>query len=159
MAAIAVAACKKSGPSGSTSTGGGGEGGVGGACPTGPQALFDITIKAAEGPVPPSTSVDVSWSAGNEPTFKLDDPSTWKTIEETNLICDVDPSKPPPSDMPALVCHMWTTSPIDLVVKAQGYTRFEKTYVPTHSDHCNALVPSAISVEITPMPEGTGGSN
>ncbi len=157
LAAIAIAACKKSDPSGGTSSGSGGDGGAGGACPTGPQAMFEITIKAEDGPVPPSTTVDVSWSAGDEPTFALDEPSTWKTIEQANLVCDVDPSKPPPSDLAALVCHMWTTSPINLVVKAKGYTLFEKTYVPTHSDHCNALVPSAISVEITPTPQGAGG--
>ncbi len=99
---------------------------MGGTCPTGPQAMFEITIKAEDGPVPPSTTVDVSWSAGDEPTFALDDPSTWKTIEQANLVCDVDPAKPPPSDLAALVCHMWTTSPINLVVKAQGYTLFRK---------------------------------
>jgi hypothetical protein len=159
LAAITIAACKKSGPSGGTSSGGGGEGGAGGACPTAPQAMFELTIKAEDGPLPSSTSVDVSWSAGDEPTFELDQPSTWKTIEQANLVCDVDAAKPPPTDLAALVCHLWTAGPINLVVKAKGYTTFEKTYVPVHSDHCDALVPSAISVEIAPAPQGAGGGN
>jgi hypothetical protein len=92
--------CTESGPSGSTSTG---------TCPMGPQAMFELTITARGGPVPLSTKVDVSWSAGDEPSFILDEPSTWKTIEQANLICDVDPTQPPPHDLDALVCHLWTT--------------------------------------------------
>ena len=125
----------------------------------GPQAMFELTITASDGPVPPSTRVDVSWSAGQEPTFILDDPWTWKTIEQANLICDVDPSKPPPHDLKALMCHLWTTGATNLIVKAKGYTRFEKTYVSTYSEHCESLVPSAISVEISPEPKETSGSN
>lgn len=125
----------------------------------GPQAMFELTLKADEGPLPPSTKIDVSWSAGQEPTFALDDPSTWKTIEQANLVCDIDPSKPPPQDLAALVCHLWTTGATNLIVKAKGYTRFEKTYVSAYSDHCMSLVPTAVSVEISPEPQGMGGSN
>ena len=125
----------------------------------GPQAMFELTLKAANGPVPPSTTLDVSWSAGPEPTFALDDPSTWKTIEEANVVCDVDPTQPPPHDLAALVCHLWTGGATKVVVNAKGYTRFEKTYVPTQSEHCNSRVPTAVSVEISPEPQGAGGSN
>ena len=121
--------------------------------------MFELTLTAADGPIPPSTTIEVSWSAGQEPAFALDDPSTWKTIEEANLVCDIDASKPPPQDLTALVCHLWTTGATNLVVNAKGYTTFEKTYVPTHSDHCMSLVPTAVSVEISPQPQGTGGSN
>ena len=120
--------------------------------------MFELTITAKGGPIPLSTKVDVSWSAGEEPTFALDEPSTWKTIEQANLICDVDPTQPPPHDLDALVCHLWTTGATNLVVKAKGYERFEKTYVSTFSDHCKSLVPTAVSVEISPEPQGTGGS-
>lgn len=133
-------------------------GGTGGACPMGPQAMFDLTITAAKGPVPPSTTVDVSWSAGAEPTFALDHADTWKTIEQANIICDVDPMKPPPHDLPALVCHMWTTGPIKVVVRAKGYTPFEQTYASTYSDHCHALVPMAIRAELAREPEMDGGA-
>lgn len=151
-------ACSSGGSSAGTSTGDGGAGGAGGACPMGPQAMFELTLTAADGPVPPSTKLEVSWSAGQEPTFALDDPSTWKTIEQANLVCDVDPSKPPPKDLTALVCHLWTTGATNLVVKAKGYTLFEKTYTSTFSDHCMSLVPTAVSVVIKPEPQGTGGS-
>jgi hypothetical protein len=124
----------------------------------GPQAMFELTITAKGGSIPLSTKVDVSWSAGQEPTFALDDPSTWKTIEQANLVCDVDASQPPPQKLAALMCHLWTTGATNLVVKAKGYTPFEKTYVPTYSDHCQSLVPTAVSVEISPEPQGAGGS-
>lgn len=127
----------------------------------GPRALFELTLTASDGPVPPSTKIDVSWSAGPVPTFALDEPSTWKTIEQeqANLVCDVDASKPPPHDLAALVCHLWTGGATNVVVKAKGYTPFEQTYLPTYSDHCKSLVPTAIGIEISPEPQGTGGSN
>lgn len=123
----------------------------------GPQAMFDLTITAADGAVPRSTTIDVSWSAGQEPTFALDLPSTWMTIEQANIVCDLDPTAPPPKELAALVCHLWTTGATNLVVKAKGYTLFEKTYVPKYSDHCMALVPTGISVELSPAPQDDGG--
>lgn len=124
----------------------------------GPQAMYDVTIKAADGPLPLSMTIDVSWSAGQEPRFELDNPSTWKTIDEANLVCDIDMSKPPPEDLKELVCHLWTTGATDMVVKAKGYTVYDKTYTSTYSEHCMKLVPTAVSVEIKPAPTGTGGS-
>jgi hypothetical protein len=159
FALAVLAACTTHAPGGSTASGTGGEGGEGGACPMGPQAMFDLTITAADGAVPRSMTLDVSWSAGDEPTFSLDEPSTWKTIDDqANIVCDVDPMKPLPDPLPALVCHLWTAGPTKIVVKANGYTPFEMTYVPTHSDHCHALVPTAVSVELAPAPNGDGGA-
>jgi len=124
----------------------------------GPEAMFELTITAAHGPVPRSTTVDVTWSAGQEPTFVLEQPSTWKTIDDpVNLICDVDPAKPPPEGLSALVCHLWTAGPTDVVVKAKGYTRLETTYLPTYSEQCQGYVPTAVSLELALVPEGDGG--
>lgn len=122
----------------------------------GPQAMFVLTITAEDGDVPPGTKIDVSWSAGHEPTFNLDQPATWKTIEHSNFVCDVDATKPP-EHLAALVCHLWTTGATNLVVVAKGYTTFEKTYTPTFSEHCTALVPTAISVELVPAPKDDAG--
>jgi hypothetical protein len=141
----------------STGTGSGGAGGEGGACPMGPQAMFDLTITAQDGNVPKSTTVDVSWSAGEEPRFSLDQPTTWKTIDQANVVCDVDPTKPPPEQLPALVCHLWTTGATNVVVTAKGYTTFEMTYASMFSEHCKALVPTAISVELSPAPKDDAG--
>jgi hypothetical protein len=154
----ALVACTGRAPSGGTSSGSGGAGGEGGACPMGPQAMLDVTIKATDGPLPISTTIEVSWSAGVEPTFVLAQPSTWKTIEQANIVCDIDMTKPPPKDLPELVCHLWTTGATAVVVKAKGYQVFEKTYTSTYSEHCMALVPSAVSIDISPAPQGTGGS-
>ena len=152
-----LVACTPRAPGGSTSTGSGGAGGAGGACPMGPQAMFDLTITAADGDVPPSTKLDVSWSAGQEPTFDFAQPLTWMTLDQANVICDVDATKPPPEHLAALVCHLWTTGATNVVVAAKGYTTFEKTYTPTFSDHCDVLVPTAISVELAPAPKDDAG--
>lgn len=158
FALAVLTACSASRPGGSITTGSGGAGGEGGACPMSPQAMFDLTITAAHGPVPRSTTVDVSWSVGHEPTFSLDEPSTWKTIDDqVNLVCDVDPVKPPPEALSALVCHLWTTGPTHVVVKAKGYTSLDETYVPTYSEHCQGNVPTAISVTLALVPEEDGG--
>jgi hypothetical protein len=160
FALAVLTACSAPRPGGSTGAGAGGAGGEGGACPMNPQAMFELTITAAHGPVPRSTTVDVSWSAGQEPTFALEKPSTWKTIDDqVNLICDVDPGKPPPETLSALVCHLWTTGPTHVVVKAKGYTQHEETFVPTYSDHCQVFVPTAISVALSLVPEGDGGAD
>jgi hypothetical protein len=159
LATAALVACMQPATGGSTSTGTGtgGAGGEGGACPMGPQAMFDLTITAQGGDVPPTTSINVSWSAGEEPKFSLDQPSTWMTIEQANVICDVDATKPPPEHLAALVCHLWTTGATNVVVKAKGYTTFDKTYASTFSDHCKALVPTAISIELAPTPKDDAG--
>ncbi|MEP7124539.1 MAG: hypothetical protein ABJE95_26660 [Byssovorax sp.] len=141
----------------STSTGSGGAGGAGGACPMGPQAMFDLTITAQDGDVPPSTTIAVSWSAGEEPKFRLDQPATWMTIDQANVVCDVDASEPPPDKLAALVCHLWTTGATNVVVTAKGYTTFEMTYASTFSDHCKALVPTAISIQLEPTPKDDAG--
>jgi hypothetical protein len=159
VATAVPVACSTSATTGSTSTstGSGGAGGEGGACPMGPQAMFDLTITAHDGSVPLSTTLDVSWSAGEEPRFSLDDPSTWKTIDQANVVCDIDATKPPPDQLPALVCHLWTTGATNVVVMAKGYTTFEMTYASTFSDHCKALVPTAVSVELAPAPKDDAG--
>lgn len=159
LATVALASCSKltTGGSTSTGTGSGGAGGAGGACPMGPQAMFDVTITAQGGDVPPNTTIDVSWSAGEEPRFSLDEPSTWMTIEQANVICDVDATKPPPEHLAALVCHLWTTGATNVVVSAKGYATFDKTYASMFSDHCKALVPTAISIELEPTPKDDAG--
>jgi hypothetical protein len=118
----------------------------------GPQAMFDVTITAEGGPVPRNTTVTVSWSAGQEPVFDLGQPATWKTIEQANIVCDVDSTKPPPVNLPALVCHLWTTGATNVAVGAKGYLPFEDTYPTTYSDHCKGLVPTAIAVELHHAP-------
>jgi hypothetical protein len=159
LAMAVLVACTEHAPSGTTSSGTSGTGGAGGACPMGPQAMFDITITATDGDVPPTTAIDVSWSAGQEPKFSLDQPATWKTIDQANVICDVDATKPPPEHLHALVCHLWTTGATNVVVTAKGYTTFEKTYASMFSDHCQALIPTAIGIELSPAPKDDAGEN
>lgn len=157
----AISACEE-GPAPpvptSGSTGAGGGGGAGGACPMGPQAMFELTVTAVDGPVPPDTRIAVSWSAADEPEFALDDPFTWKTLEEANIECDVDPSHPPGPDLPALLCHLWTSGATHVKVTASDYQTFEETFTPTISEHCEGPIPTAITVTLQREPMGEGGS-
>lgn len=142
-------ACTSGGTVGSTgTTGSGGAGGEGGACPMGPQAMFTLTITAEGAVVPADTHVLVSWSAGTEPEFQLDDKKSWKTLDDANLVCDVDPHGPPPTNLSALVCQVWSNGATKVVVSAAGFTTFEKTYVPLLSEHCHGPVPTLVDVEL-----------
>jgi hypothetical protein len=149
VGASALLACSGGGTTGTTgTTGTGGAGGEGGACPMGPQAMFTITITAAGGIVPADTHVLVSWSAGTEPEFELDDKKSWKTLDDANLVCNVDPHGPPPTNLAELVCQVWSNGATKVVVSAQGFTTFEKTYVPPLSEHCHGLLPTLIDVKL-----------
>jgi hypothetical protein len=146
----AVAACQEvtpPSPAGTT----GGTGGAGGACPMGPAPMFTLTITAAHGPVPADTQINISWSAGEEPAFALGDPMTWKTLDDANVICDVDRGKPPPEDLPALVCHLWTIGATQIEVRAASFTPFVKTFSPPVSAHCQGPVPTEINVRLDPQ--------
>lgn len=114
----------------------------------GPEALFTLTITAESGTLPDDTEVVVSWSAGTEPAFVLDDKSTWKTLEESNLICDVDLDKPPPKHLATLVCHVWSNGATKVDVTASGFTPFEQTFIPAMSEHCHGPVPTTEEVKL-----------
>src|SRR5262245_8651404 len=116
--------CKHSGsPPNSAGGGNGGEGG----CPVRPPGpLFRRGIRTEGGSVPVDTRVVAQWSAADEPPFVLSDPTTWKTLDEgVNLVCQVDRSKPPPTDLSVLVCELWTSGAVNLLVDASGYQPHE----------------------------------
>ena len=54
-----------------------GSGGGGGGCPTDPQALYTLHVRADGGTVPPDTTITATWSAAVEPKFVLSDKTTW----------------------------------------------------------------------------------
>jgi hypothetical protein len=146
--AIALAACEE-GPPGGAGGQSGSAGGGGGACPDGPQPMFTISISAADGPVPPDTSLAVTWSAGSEPLFVLSDSSTWATLEDgANVVCNVDPKDPPSGPLEALVCRLWTSGPTEIVVAAQSYQNHTETLVPTMSERCDGPLPEDVAVTL-----------
>lgn len=148
-----LAGCENQGPGGS-----GGQAGTTGAggCPTVPQPMFTVTITAPEeGRVPPDTSIEVSWSAGVEPAFALDDPATWGTLDGgANVVCDVDRAKPPPADLPELVCRLWTSGATEIKVSAGGFDKHVETLVPMQSEECGGAVPKDVVVELLHKPDG-----
>jgi hypothetical protein len=150
-----LAGCNSQASGGSGGQGGGG--GAGGACPTGPQPSFELTITTSNGPVPLDTSVEVTWSAGPEPVFMLANPTSWKTLAEANIVCDVNPMKPPPTDLMALTCTLWTSGATEVDVQAPGYVTYAKTLTPTISARCDRQVPAPVTVELMPVPMPDGG--
>ena len=133
--------------------GGAGTGGEGG-CPVQPVPLYTLTITAPSVPVPVDTTVHVVWSAGEE-TFVLDDPSTWKTLEDgINVVCAVDHDAGPPADLDQLICQLWTTGATEVEVTATGYIDNEQTLRPKESELCDAIVPTDVTVVLQPMPDG-----
>ncbi|WP_437478880.1 hypothetical protein WME75_31235 [Sorangium sp. So ce1014] len=150
--AASVGACKDPGVGGA-----GGGSGMGGAdgCPMGPrEAMFTITVRAKGAPVPPNTTVHVAWSAAEEPTFVLNDPTTWKTLDEANLVCAVDRAKPPPDALEALVCELWTAGVTQVEISGTGYEDFEQTLTPVMSEDCEDSVPQEIDIELVPAVDG-----
>lgn len=130
----------------------GGQGGAAsdGGCPMTPMPMFTVTIAAEEGTVPPDTSLTVTWSEGQEPIFRLNDPTTWSSADgEANVVCEVDPSLPPPTDLAVLVCRLWTSGATEIEIKAEGYSRYIETLVPMQSEECEGPVPKEVEVTLT----------
>jgi hypothetical protein len=134
------------------SSGDGGAGGIGagglGCCLREPLPTFVLDVLEREGgPVPPDTVVKVHWSAGEEPPIHLDDPATWPTLDTSSIQCDLDPNEPPPADLMVLSCALWTGSPIEVTVSAQGYETELHTYSAEPSSDCNPE-PTPIEIEL-----------
>lgn len=128
----------------------GGAGGAGGSagCLVTPQPTFALRVlEEAGGFVPPDTTIEVMWSAGNEAPFHLDDPETWGTLETSNMVCDVDPAQPPPKDLIRLNCALWTSSPTAVRVSAKGYATKERTYTAEPMTACEPE-PTPIEIEL-----------
>lgn len=141
-------------------SGGAAGGDAGTSCPNGPVAMLNIGITAAGGPVPSDTRVLVTWSAGQETPFELDDPATWGTLAAgANVVCDVDTTAPPPTDLSELWCHLWTSGVTHVQVRAAGYQPFEGMLKPKYSTPCKGPVPTDVKVLLAPEPDaGAGGS-
>lgn len=133
--------------------GGAGAGGAGG-CPSHPEAMFTLTVRAADGPVPPDTTLEVSWSAANEPPFVLDDKSTWGTLDDSNVICAVDRALSPPLSLPELVCELWTGGVAQVRITAAGYEMVEQTLMAVMSEECEGFLPQSVDIELVPERDG-----
>ncbi len=129
--------------------GGGGGSGDGGCPPVGPpEPLFTLHIAAADGPLPTDMSLSVQWSAGEEPVFALDDPESWKTLEDGHVVCDIDRDAAAPSDLEQLSCELWTSGATLVEISAAGYLPYEETLTPQKLDGCEDPVPSEVDVEL-----------
>lgn len=146
--ALSVVYCKSPDPPPpTTSTTGQGEGG----CPNGtPQALFTVIVRTGDDePLPPDTTVTVRWSVGEEPSFVLDDPDTWKTLDDgVNLVCDVDPDAGMPVD--EIRCEAWTSGATEVEVTATGYLDLVETLTPEEKEGCDHPVPSEKELVLLP---------
>jgi hypothetical protein len=140
-------ACDGGGGGSSSSSAGSGDGG----CPPigPPEPLFTIHIVAAAGSLPNDMTLQVTWSAGQEPLFALQDPESWKTLEDgSNVACDIDRDAGSPGDLEQLSCELWTSGATLVEVSGTGFVPFEETLTPEKLDDCEAPVPSDVDVEL-----------
>jgi hypothetical protein len=152
MAAIVVAC-----PGGGTPAGSGGAGGTGGAggCPDDkPMAAFALSVTASDGPVPADLQLDVKWSADTEPPFSLDDPSTYGSLDKSNVICNVGSDAP--QDLDVLRCDLWTTGATEITLRAAGYDEHGETLEPLAPDACDQRVTKKVDIELAPEMAGRG---
>jgi hypothetical protein len=143
---LAATCREETGPPTAASTGTG-EGG----CPTqsAPAALFTLKVSAMRGPLPEDTTLQVRWSAGDEPQFVLSDPETWKTLEDgSNVVCDLAHDAGPPVDLLELSCELWTSGATEIEVTATGYVTHNETLTPKEIDGCDEPVPSDVEVNL-----------
>jgi hypothetical protein len=145
--AASFAACEETTPGG---TGGQGGGGGQGGCPNDIEAQFTVHLSVPGGTIPPDTRVKVTWSAGEEPIFVLEDPETYLTLEDgSNLVCDVDEATSAPTDLPELICHLWTSGPTRIEVTADGYIPLDETLVPPELlEGCDKPIPTDADLEL-----------
>jgi hypothetical protein len=159
-----IAGCSERGEG--TGTGaGGGDGGGGGAaaCPDGLSPLFTLRVRGPEDALPLDLALDVSWSAGDEPTVSVDDPDSYGT-SESNVICAVvAPTTDGEGGGPAattggegggspergeLLCELWTSGPTRVRVQAAGFVPIDETLAPETLDGCDRPVPSEVPLEL-----------
>lgn len=134
------------GPSTSTASGSNGAGG----CDQSPKPMLTLSLRASDGDLPADTSIQVKWSAGTEPLFKLDDASTWQSLDDGgNVICDAATSQPS-APKKALTCELWTSGATEITASATGYVRATETFSPEQSERCNGPIPTAVSIELQP---------
>lgn len=146
VAVIGAAACKSTAPGGSSSSGSGGEGG----CPVDPAPLFTLTLSAGDEPLPDDTTLQVTWSAGEEPAFVLGQPETHLTLDDgSNSVCVAGQGTPTKQ----VVCELWTSGATLVEVEASGYEAYSETLAPDEREGCDLPVPSEVDVVL--LVEGT----
>jgi hypothetical protein len=134
VAGVGLVACSESTTSGQSSTSGSGghagSGGGSGGCLATPQPNLLLDVQAIDATLPPDTTIVADWSGGEAGPWILDDPKTWRPLDTSNLVCDVDRMHPPKLPLKELRCQVWTTGPTRIRVNASGMTPFDQTLAP-----------------------------
>lgn len=135
VAAAGPVACSEAttggGQSSSSGSGGhAGSGGGSGGCLATPQPNLLLDVQASGEALPPDTTIVADWSGGEAGPWVLDDPKTWRPLDRSNLVCDVDRMNPPKLPLKELRCQVWTTGPTRIRVNATGVSPFDQTLAP-----------------------------
>jgi hypothetical protein len=130
--ALGASGCSSASGGGMTSGSGGGGGAAGsGGCLLAPHPNMFIDVRSTgDAPLPDDTSIIADWSGGEAGPWVLDDPKTWRPLEASDLVCDIDRANPPVS-LKELHCQVWTTGPTRIRVDAFGFSPFDHTLVPS----------------------------
>lgn len=133
-----------------------------------PEALFTIEIATEEGKLPLDTTVAVRWSAGEEPAYVLNDPTTHKTLEDgSNVVCQPGGSVGAGGaggmggmggqggGLAVLSCQLWTSGTTEVTVTATGYPELLETLKPETLDGCDSPIPSDVELILTSTSDET----
>lgn len=133
-----------------------------------PEALFMLRVATDDDAMlPDDTTVTVRWSAGEEPAYVLNDPTTHKTLEDgSNVVCARAAMGAGGAGQGgvqavggggawALECELWTSGTTEVSVVATGYPETVETFKPETIDDCEMPVPSDVEVILS---KATGGN-
>jgi hypothetical protein len=142
---LAAATCKNTSNPPEHDAGTAGTGG----CPSDPEALFTLHVRARDGQVPPDTELRITWSAQAEEPFELDDPETWPSVDDgANFECAVAPDASLPVELEELTCELWTNGATQVVASAAGYVTVDQTFTPAEREGCEGWVHSDVELEL-----------
>lgn len=100
-------------------------------------AAFDLTLRAAVGPLPPDTTIDVQYGGGIE-SYRVE---TGMQSQEV-VLCDDDAADA--GYVTRVHCKLWTQGAATVKVTASGYPAIEQTLEAKAQGTCIQTVPVEI---------------
>jgi len=104
-------------------------------------AAFDLTVRAALGPLPPDTTLEVQYGGGIE-TFRVDQGVQAQEV----VLCDDTKSEAGAGDagVTKVHCKLWTQGAAKVTVTATGYPPVEEALEAKAQGTCIQTVPVEI---------------
>jgi hypothetical protein len=102
-------------------------------------AAFDLTLRAAGGPLPPDTTVEVQYGGGVE-SYRVDAGMQSQEV----VLCDDDAPETGVGGVTVVHCKLWTQGAATVKVTASGFPPVEQTLEAKAQGKCIQTVPVEI---------------